>query len=1146
MIFALAPMVHAANVTVPQATGKGAWLSGLATGNYQTNAPCSNGLVLAASSTVSSGWACVSPSGSTGLVSFAGMTGPAITVSTTSDANITLSVITGGNNATFTPAFIGQLSVARGGTGSSSLNTTLVTEGNNLYFTNARAAGAVSLTTTGTSGASTYNQGTGALNIPIYQPQGSYLTASSTLTAGGIATFSPNVTLSTTSDTNILLTIACASSGTCNFTSGWAGTLADGRIASAAIWNAKLTTVSTTTPITGDGTAAHPIACPTCTINGVTSVGGTFPIVSSGGATPTISETTGNLTLTSSNLSFGTGDGKLVLAGTSTNITLTANPTFTNLTTTNASTSGFTASSNSFLATTSITGTLLVSGIPTFTALGNCNGASFAQYTSGVFGCGTPTSGGGGSGGGFATSSPFYITTTYPNSTGAAVGINSSTPTAQLVVQGSPASTTPIFIVSSSTGTSYLTILSNGSTTLSSLAVAGNVQSTATGGLFVNTQTGTGSNVLQTSPTLITPILGVASATALSISGNLYTNIASGNCVQTGAGGLLTGTGSACGSGGGSGNSAFTIGNGLIYNATSTDLVGIGTITPSTTLFVQGKGGTNPFAIASSTGSLVFQILSSGDVSISSIATSSTALLMTNPSGQTTLQVDETASSSGITIGTTTTSSLYSGAQLVIVGNNASSSLPIFAAASSSGSSLFFIGANGLVGIGTSTPSAAISLAPGTTAPSGINFGDATANLYRSAAGTLNTDVTTFNTSFMIINASNLSPNGNGRVLSLFGTNINTANQYGVTLSNNNTLTANGAGNDGIVSITGTVGPTLGNTSFNSLQANTTFNQTGSASGTTRSIFFNPTLTSVYDYRNLENATSTVTLSNAANPIQTAYNFLFNPLTYQTSSTTKYTIATSSTLDIKGAPIASTTSVTLTKSIGLLIESNNVTASTTNAYGEYINAPTGATNNYGAVWMGGNVGIGTSTPSFGFVNVGTAQLSGLTTSAGLQTAVLCLDANNQVISDSVACLASSKRFKEDIVPLPSGLAEVMNLTPVSFLYKPSFNGSLQSNPNYNGQQVGFIAEDVQKVDPRLVVLETSGQYKGQAAGFRYENFTAILTKAIQDVENQVTQIFLRLNTQDVKIQTLQTQVNKQSNQLKIMQQEIIQLQEKNK
>lgn len=54
-------------------------------------------------------------------------------------------------------------------TASFSLLTSDVTESGNLYYTDGRARGAISLTTTGTSGAATYNSTTGVLNIPQYQ-----------------------------------------------------------------------------------------------------------------------------------------------------------------------------------------------------------------------------------------------------------------------------------------------------------------------------------------------------------------------------------------------------------------------------------------------------------------------------------------------------------------------------------------------------------------------------------------------------------------------------------------------------------------------------------------------------------------------------------------------------------------------------------------------------------------------------------------------------------------------------------------------------------------------------------------------------------------------------------------------------------------
>lgn len=59
------------------------------------------------------------------------------------------------------------VSSVNGFTGAVSLTTTNISEGTNLYFTNTRAQDAITLTTTGTSGAATYSGGT--LNIPQYQ-----------------------------------------------------------------------------------------------------------------------------------------------------------------------------------------------------------------------------------------------------------------------------------------------------------------------------------------------------------------------------------------------------------------------------------------------------------------------------------------------------------------------------------------------------------------------------------------------------------------------------------------------------------------------------------------------------------------------------------------------------------------------------------------------------------------------------------------------------------------------------------------------------------------------------------------------------------------------------------------------------------------
>src|SRR4029077_10040058 len=88
--------------------------------------------------------------------------------------------------------------------------------------------------------------------------------------------------------------------------------------------------------------------------------------------------------------------------------------------------------------------------------------------------------------------------------------------------------------------------------------------------------------------------------------------------------------------------------------------------------------------------------------------------------------------------------------------------------------------------------------------------------------------------------------------------------------------------------------------------------------------------------------------------------FLIQAPTYSSSAATK-TITDAATIGITGAPVKST-NVAITNSHALLI-SAGATSTATNSYGLTVNAQTGASNNYAAQFLGGNVGIGTSAPS---------------------------------------------------------------------------------------------------------------------------------------------------------------------------------------
>lgn len=119
----------------------------------------------------------------------------------------------------------------------------------------------------------------------------------------------------------------------------------------------------------------------------------------------------------------------------------------------------------------------------------------------------------------------------------------------------------------------------------------------------------------------------------------------------------------------------------------------------------------------------------------------------------------------------------------------------------------------------------------------------------------------------------------------------------------------------------------------------------------------------------------------------------------------------------------------------------------------------------------------------------------LAASSAAQTGTVCWSSTggNLTVDTTVACLASTRKIKQNIRPLDIGLAEVMKMKPVSYDLKPKFN------PMHLGPQVGLVAEDVQQVDPRLVALDD----KGDPRGVRYMQMTAVLIKAIQEQQAEI-------------------------------------------
>ena len=128
----------------------------------------------------------------------------------------------------------------------------------------------------------------------------------------------------------------------------------------------------------------------------------------------------------------------------------------------------------------------------------------------------------------------------------------------------------------------------------------------------------------------------------------------------------------------------------------------------------------------------------------------------------------------------------------------------------------------------------------------------------------------------------------------------------------------------------------------------------------------------------------------------------------------------------------------------------------------------------------GNVGIGI-TPSTKLHVDGTIRYTSRP-AAGTITAI-GFDANGDLKASS-----SSLRYKHDIEDYGKGLAEVMQLRPVSF----KFNG--EENVN-----VGFIAEEVDALGLTEVMLYNQEK---QPESIIYTNMISLLTKAIQQLKTE--------------------------------------------
>jgi hypothetical protein len=150
----------------------------------------------------------------------------------------------------------------------------------------------------------------------------------------------------------------------------------------------------------------------------------------------------------------------------------------------------------------------------------------------------------------------------------------------------------------------------------------------------------------------------------------------------------------------------------------------------------------------------------------------------------------------------------------------------------------------------------------------------------------------------------------------------------------------------------------------------------------------------------------------------------------------------------------------------------------------------------------GLVGIGTTEPSSTLHVVGDTTLSGEVYANALSSVTTTADAlcvvngRIQVNVGSTICTISSQNYKHNIQDMTDGLEILMGLRPVTFNWNDT-----------NASSVGFIAEEVELIDPRLVSY--SG---GLPNGVRYDIITSVLARAIQQQQAQINALQSTTNT----------------------------------
>ena len=135
------------------------------------------------------------------------------------------------------------------------------------------------------------------------------------------------------------------------------------------------------------------------------------------------------------------------------------------------------------------------------------------------------------------------------------------------------------------------------------------------------------------------------------------------------------------------------------------------------------------------------------------------------------------------------------------------------------------------------------------------------------------------------------------------------------------------------------------------------------------------------------------------------------------------------------------------------------------------------------------------------------------TTGSTTTLPVIVDLNGQL-----GTAASSERFKKDIKPMDKSSEAILALKPVTFHYK---------NDNKGTPQFGLVAEEVEKINPALIVRDA----KGEIYTVRYEAVNAMLLneflkehRTVEELKREIAGLAATVREQAAQIQKVSAQI----------------------